>query len=45
MPRHNSKGRKLYTISLYKLQQELKLTTIQRVKVGKFVKEVLLTKI
>lgn len=41
MPRKNKKARKIYTISLYKLQQELKLTTLQRVKVGKFITNIL----
>jgi hypothetical protein len=40
MPRRRKNARKIYTISLYKLQQQLELTTVQRVKVGKFIEKV-----
>jgi hypothetical protein len=41
MPRRNKNARKVYTVSLHQLQRELDLTTIQRVKVGRFIKTIL----
>ncbi len=40
MARKNRNARKIYTVSLHQLQRELDLTVIQRIKVGKFIKEI-----
>jgi hypothetical protein len=40
MARKNKRARKIYPVSLYQLQKELDLTTLQRVKVGKFIENI-----